>query len=363
MKSSTRLWTLDVLLVVAGSIAALAVVMLDLSGSVVRSLFVVPLIVLYPGYALLAAVFPERRSDVESDTLGDESALTRPTRHTAGLLYSVRLVLSAALSLALVAAVALVTNLVGRGFDASIVALGVFGVTMLFTAVAVARRMLLPPDARAGAPPLSTVLGSVASTAGAVTSPLSSESRSSPVSLAVNLLVVVSVVAFLSSVGFAMVETQAPESDFTEAYLVTQNGSDYEASGYPQQLSPGESVPVTLALENHEHESTTYTVVTELQRLDRTPNGTRVVEERELDRTRASVGDNETAYVQQDVRPTMSGESLRLVYHVYKGDAPDDANRENSYRTVQLVVSVGDGGGGDNTAQLGRPDSIGGASA
>ncbi|WP_042666544.1 DUF1616 domain-containing protein [Haloferax sp. ATB1] len=361
MKSSTRHWTLDLLLVVAGAIAALAAVMLGLSGSVVRSLFVVPLIVLYPGYAVLAAVFPERRSDVESDTMSDESALTRPTRHTAGLLYSVRLALSSALSLALVAAVALVANVAGRGFDATLVALGVFGVTILFTAVAVVRRMLLPSDARAGAPPLSTVLGSVASTTGAVTSPLSSESRSSPVSLAVNLLVVVSVVAFLSSVGFAMVETQTPESDFTEAYLVTQNESGYAASGYPQQLSRGEQVPVTLALENHEHESTTYTVVTKLQRLDRTANGTRVTEERELDRTRQSVEDNQTAYVQQDVRPTMSGESLRLVYHVYRGDAPDDANRENAYRTVQLVVSVG--GGEDATAQLSRPDSTGGASA
>lgn len=349
MNPSHRHWTLDVLLVVVGAIAALAVILLDISGSVVRSLLVVPLIVFYPGYALLAAIFPERRSGVESDRMGRERTLTNPTPHTAGLLPAVRIILAATASLAIVGAIGLVTNFLGLGFAADVVGVGAFGVTLVLTSIAVVRRALLPSDAREGLPPLAVIFGSAATAAGTLNTPLSRESREESVSVVVNLLLVVSLVAFLSSVGFAMVATQSPESDFTEVYLVTENGSEYDTSGYPQQLTQGEPTQLTLAVENHEHETVSYTVVTELQRLDRTANGSTVVEERELWRTEQTVEDNETAYVQRDVTPTMSGDSLRLVFHVYEGAVPDDPDRSNSYRTVQLVVSVG--GSGDGSTQ------------
>ncbi|WP_396613792.1 DUF1616 domain-containing protein (plasmid) [Haloferax sp. S1W] len=358
MKSSHRRWTLDLLLVVAGAVAALAVILLDVSGSLVRSLLVIPLIVMYPGYALLAAAFPERRSDVESDTMGTDRTLTRPTPHTAGLLYSIRLALAAVSSLAIVGGVALLTNFLGLGFDAAMVGLGVFSVTLVFTALAFVRRAMLPEEARAGMPSLSAIFGSAATTTGRMRSPLSGESRDSPVPIAVNVLLVVGVLVFLSSVGFAMVETQQPESEFTEAYLVTENGSEYDAGGYPQELTQGESTPITLAIENHEQETKTYTVVTELQRLDRTANGSQVVEERVLSQTERPVEDGNTAYIQHDVTPTMSGDSLRLVFFVYDGEAPENPDRESAYRTVQLVVSVDDGG---NTQSL-QPQSTEGAS-
>ncbi|WP_336023451.1 DUF1616 domain-containing protein [Halobellus salinisoli] len=352
MTSSHRRWTLDLLLVIAGAIAALAVILLDIEGSLVRSLFVVPLIVLYPGYALLAVIFPERRSEVDADRLGRDLSLTRPARHTAGILYSVRLVLSATASLALVAAVALLTNALGRGFDAAIVGLGVFVVTIVLTSLAFARRASLPSDARAGLPALSIIVGTVSSSGGGQSSSLSSVRRS-PVPFVVNILVIVSVLVFLSSIGFAMVETRGPDAEFTEAYLVTENGTGYTASDYPRQLSRGETTVYTLALESHEHEPTTYTVVTELQRTEQTANGTQVVDEDELSRTRHTIEDGETAYLDREVQPTMSGDGLRLVFHVYEGEAPEDVDRENAYRTVQLVVSVD----GDGPTQFQRQSS------
>ncbi|ELZ89467.1 hypothetical protein C453_00285 [Haloferax elongans ATCC BAA-1513] len=357
MKSSHRRWTLDLFLVVAGSVAALAVLLLDVSGSVVRSLFVVPFIVLYPGYALMAAAFPERRSDVDSDTMPKKETLTRPTPHTAGLLYPVRLVLSAASSLAIVGGIALLTNFLGLGFSAINTSLGVFAVTMVLTASAFVRRAMLPAEVRSGLPPFSIAYSSAATAAGHIKSPLSTEPRDSPVPLLVNVLVVLSVVAFLSSVGFAMVETQNPESNFTEVYLVTENGSEYDASDYPRTLSQRDETPITLAIENHEHRTVTYTVVTEIQRLERTNNSSRVVEERELSRTERPVESGETAYLQRDVRPTLSGDSLRLVFFVYAGEAPDNPDRTSAYRTVQLMVDVGD----DATGQSSRSQNTGGA--
>ncbi|WP_144800001.1 DUF1616 domain-containing protein [Halorubrum depositum] len=360
MNTSHPRWTLDLLLVVVGAVTALAVILLGVPGSILRSLFVVPLIVLYPGYAVLAAVFPERRSDVESDRMDADQALTRPTTHTAGLLFSVRLALAAALSLAIVGGIALITNFLGLGFAAPITGVGAFAVTMLFTAVAIVRRATLPRETRAGLPSLAVALGSLPDAVGDTRSPLSGGSRGSSISLVVHVLVVVSVLLFLSSVGFAMVETQSPDAEFTEAYLVTENGSEYDAGGYPQQLTRGEPTQTTLAIANHEHQTQRYTVVSELQRLDRTANGSRVVEKRELWRAQQSVEDGETAYLQRDVTPTMSGDSLRLVFHVYRGEAPENPTRQNAYRTVQLVVTVGDGDGGTPAI---RSPPTGGASA
>ncbi|WP_435075039.1 DUF1616 domain-containing protein [Halorubrum sp. HHNYT27] len=358
MNTSHRRWTLDLLLVVVGAVTALAVILLGVPGSILRSLFVVPLIVLYPGYAVLAAVFPERRSDVESDRMDADQALTRPTQHTAGLLFSVRLALAATLSLAIVGGIALITNVLGLGFAAPITGVGVFVVTMLFTAVAIVRRATLPRETRAGLPPLAVALGGLPNAVRDVRSPLSGGSRGSSVSAVVHVLVVVSVLLFLSSVGFAMVEAQSPGAEFTEVYLVTENGSEYDAGGYPQELTRGEPTQITLAVANQEHQTERYTVVSELQRLDRTTNGSRIVQERELWRAQLPVEVGETAYLQRDVTPTMSGDSLRLVFHVYRGEVPANPTRQNAYRTVQLIVDVSDGG----TPSI-QSSPIGGATA
>jgi uncharacterized membrane protein len=342
MKSAHRLWKHDLLFVVCASVAALAAILLDLPGSVVRSALVVPLIVVLPGYALMAAVFPDRRSAVNSDAMGPDSSVTVPTTRTTGVLYSVRIALSVAASVALVAAVALLTNFLGLGFDAVTVGTGVFVVTVLFTAVGFVRRATRPRAERAGVPPLSELRSGPTPD---LTSPLSSGPRDSSSSIVVRAVVAVSVLAFFGSVGFAAVETQTADAEFTEVYFLPQNGTASDASDYPHRLTRGEPSRVRLAISNHEGRTQRYTVVTELQRIDRTANGTRITEEAELARFRRTVEAGETVALARNVTPTLEGDSLRLVFLVYEGDAPANPTRETAYRTVQLIVSVGDGGG------------------
>ena len=66
----------------------------------------------------------------------------------------------------------------------------------------------------------------------------------------------------------------------------------------------------------------------------------RVDEEHELFRVRQRVADNETWHYRYTVTPTLTGERLRLVYLLYRGDAPATPSAESAYREVHLWVNV-----------------------
>jgi uncharacterized membrane protein len=100
-----------------------------------------------------------------------------------------------------------------------------------------------------------------------------------------------------------------------------------------------------LGITNREHERTTYTVVVELQRVERVPgpnNTTRidVLEADELRRFRTTLDHNETWHQPYAVTPTIVGEDMRLTFLLYQGDPPADPAVDNAYRELQLWVNV-----------------------
>lgn len=353
MTRTTRYWKLDLLLLVVGAVVGLAVVLLGLQGGYLRSLLVLPLVLFIPGYALVAVLFPERRSSIESDDMNETSTVTSASSGTTGLLFAVRVALSVAASTALVGAITLLATLTGLGFSPVVIGVGLFVLSVALAAVAVARRAVLPSSERAGIPPRSSFWTPSRQTL-RVASPLGDRSSDGGVSRFANVFLVVALVAFVGSVGFAAVDTTTGTTDtFTEAYLVTENESGgYVAGDYPQVIERGESAPITVALGNHEGEPREYTVVTKLQRLDRTPNGTRVVEERTVSQFTQRVADDETAYVGRELSPSLSGNQLRYRFLVYEGSPPETPTAANAYRTVQLVVAV-DGDGASTSLEAG----------
>jgi uncharacterized membrane protein len=143
-----------------------------------------------------------------------------------------------------------------------------------------------------------------------------------------NVLLVVSLLTLAASVGYAALTPPGDDTGFTEAYLVTQtDGGEYTAEELPQQFTAGESKRLFVALGNHEHEQVTYTVVVTL-------DGT------ELSRFGTTVAAGETAYVERQITPRQTGESLPLQFLVYRGDAPETASSETAYVTTDLWVSV-----------------------
>ena len=310
-------------LVIVLSLTALTVLAVSLPvvrETPLRAVLSIPFLLFVPGYAFVAALFPEA-SETERE-MG-----TLQNRSLTGL---ERFVLSLGSSVALVPLLGFVLNFTPWGIrlPPMLVAISVF--TVVCVAVGARRRLALTPDRRFDVS-LSAWYRSL--TDGF----LVSETRTDRI---LNVALAVVLLFAMTSVGYALVDQQNGEQ-YTELYLLTRS-SDGElvADGYPNDLVASESQPLTVGVRNHEHERTSYTVVTELQRIDSADGSTTVVEEERLDSYSVTLAANETARQERVLTPTLTGDRLRMVFLLYRGDSPTDPRVDNAYRWVHLNVNV-----------------------
>jgi uncharacterized membrane protein len=204
------------------------------------------------------------------------------------------------------------------------------GLTLVLTAVAAVRRWALPSEERFRVPYRAWL------SAGR-------EELFSPASrtdAALNVLLVLSILLAAASVGYAVTVPKEGER-FSEFYLLTENeDGELVADNYPTELQQGESGSLIVGIGNQEHDRTEYTVIAELQRVERVGNETRVRERSELRRFRPTLGHNETWHRQHEVTPGMTGERLRLQYLLYRGPPPETTNQSTAYREVHLWINV-----------------------
>ncbi|QLG29742.1 DUF1616 domain-containing protein (plasmid) [Halorarum halophilum] len=351
MNARTNRWTTDLLVVLLLTVIATGVVLLDVDSSPLRTAAVAPILILLPGYALVAAIYPERAK--QSDEWSPEKrSVAPPGVVDDGLSPSARLGLSVAASIAIVPAIVLALNFAAGTIAVVPTLLVLAPLTVVLTLLAFFRRARLPEERRMGVPPLTHLLGMAVRPFRKHDRSLSQSSTFEATTwrgLLMNVLLVASVLALVSSVGVAYVYP-TEEQGFTELYLTTEtDDGEFVAENYPTQFSSGESQPLFVTVTNREGAEQSYTIVAELQRIDQTPNGTTVAEETELTRFTPTVGAGETARVEHDLQPTFSGGRLRVQYLLYQGEPPEDPTRENAYRDVQLMISVGGGGSGGDT--------------
>jgi len=310
-------------LVIVLSLTALTVLAVSLPvvrETPLRAVLSIPFLLFVPGYAFVAALFPEASED-------EREVETLQNRSLTGL---ERFVLSLGSSVALVPLLGFVLNFTPWGIrlPPMLVAISVF--TVVCVAVGARRRLALTPDRRFDVS-LSAWYRSL--TDGF----LVSETRTDRI---LNVALAVVLLFAMTSVGYALVDQQNGEQ-YTELYLLTRS-SDGElvADGYPSDLVASESQPLTVGIRNHEHERTSYTVVTELQRIDSADGSTTVVEEERLDSYSVTLAANETARQERVLTPTLTGDRLRMVFLLYRGDPPTDPRVDNAYRWVHLNVNV-----------------------
>lgn len=330
MTDSHGWWALDLLVVVFLADLAAAAIYLGLPG-VVRIPLALVLVLLLPGYALTAVFFPAtNRHAVEIAGLEDRNGgLLNPLPVGYEIDGVERLVLSVALSIAIVPAVAAVANFTPRGVTLEPVLAGVVVVTVALAIVAFLRRLRLEPAAR------FRVSGSAVG--GLVRpferqSPLYGDARRLG---SYNLAAGVGLVIVLASVGFALAAPPAGDT-FTEFYVVTEDATGSTATPYPSTFSTGEARPVTLGIENHEGEDQDYTVVV----LVRDGDGGSGAGAEELGSRAVTVPDGESRELTVEVQPTRAGEDRRLVLLLYRGEPPADPTGESAYRTLDLAVDV-----------------------
>jgi uncharacterized membrane protein len=310
----------------------------------VRVVFSLPFVLFVPGYAVIAALFPEAR-EPQSET-GEQTRVT--VDRNRGIKRIERVALSFGVSIAIVPPVGLVLNFTQWGIRLVPVLVSVSAFTLLATAVAAERRRALPRDERFRVPYRAWI-------AAGRSGLLEPETRTDAI---LNVVLVLSLLLAIGSVGFAIAVPKTGEA-FTEFYILTENETgELVAADYPSEFTQGDSEEIVTGVVNQEHQPETYQVVVELHRVERANNSTRILEREELSQfATGELAHNETWIRRHNVSPTMTGERLRLTYMLYRGDVPAEPTPENAYRELHLWVNVTEAENGSAVHSLPRAHS------
>jgi uncharacterized membrane protein len=293
----------------------------------VRVVFGLPFVLFVPGYAFIAALFPEDGSGPSEP--GGEG---QDTPERGGIDGIERVALSFGLSIAIVPLIGLALNFTPFGIRLVPIVVSLTLFTVASTVVAATRRRSLPAEERFAVPYRTWV-------SGAREELFEPDSRADA---ALNVLLAVSVVLAVASVGYAVAVPQQGE-DFSEFYLLTeQENGELVADDYPTEFTRGEPRPLIVGIGNQEHESVSYTVVIQLQEVRLVDNETNVTVERrvQLQRYSTQLAHNTSSTRQLQIHPTFAGERLRLQFLLYQEPPPETPTAESSYRELHLWVNV-----------------------
>ncbi|WP_410767593.1 DUF1616 domain-containing protein [Haloferax sp. DFSO60] len=289
-----------------------------------RALFGLPVLLFLPGYTLLLVLFPADHSTSVS-TVSDVNVRTAPTN----IDLTERLVLSFGMSLALIP----ILGLVFLQFGQSLGAVALVGLFFVLIAIGLLfgeyRRQQLPESERYSLPVARWLTG--------VSTALTAEDTAQR---GINIALAFAIILAVSSLGYALVVPNTAEQYSSMSLLTQQSNGEFVASNYPSSLTTAQEDDLFVSVTNHEGAATTYTLVVELQRVDTSTGELRIIEAQELARTSQSVASGETWTANPTIQPGLTGTDLRLVYLLYKGDAPASPDEENAYRSTYIWVSV-----------------------
>jgi uncharacterized membrane protein len=288
-----------------------------------------------PGYALIAALFPEHgpaRADDETMTSTDApTAGAEEGTEGDGIDLLERVVLSFGASVALVPTVGLVVNFTPWGLRLVPILAGLTLLTVPLTVLAAARRGRLTPQERFDPHPGRRLVSGFRG----LTTP---NDRTEAV---LNVVLAASLLLAAGSVAYA-VGAPGPEEEFSEFSLLTESETgDLVATDYPRNLTAGEPTSLVVGIANAEGGPETYTVVTQLQRVQIREQNVTVADRHELGRFTRTLADGETANVTREVTPReLTGERLRLQFLLFRGEVPESPNEATAYRETHLWVNV-----------------------
>ena len=324
----------------------LAVFLPVVNDSPIRVVVGLVFVLFVPGYAFIAALFPEAG---EPPTGTDDDETTENGLQDRGIDGIERTALSFGLSIAVVPLIGLVLNFTPFGIRLVPILVSISGFTVITTVVAAVRRWELPEEERFRVPYHEWL----ASGKSELFAPDSTADAT------LNVLLVVAIVLATSSVVYAVAVPQQDEQ-FTEFYVLTENETgDLVAADYPEELVAGQPEPIHVGVENNEYETIEYTVVVQLQEVEleegQTPTAgqnnttvtTVVVTDRaELDRYSTTVPHNESDIrrhnlsVDAGTASEFEGQDRRVKFLLYRDEVPAQPTADNAYRDLHLWVEV-----------------------
>jgi uncharacterized membrane protein len=295
--------------------------------------FGLPFLLFAPGYVFVMILFPRGHTAVYEAALGSESEETATQERvfeTRPISWKERVALSFGTSVALV-------PLIGLALTPFVVSLSAIPVLLSVSVFVVAgsvagtlRRNTVPETERYRVP--------YGRWFGVLREGL--HGREGLLDRAIFGFLLLSILTTAGTMGFSLVAPQNGEAYTGLALLTETADGELVASGYPTDLALGKDQQLVFRVENHEGVETTYTVVVELQRVGWEGDSMTVTEEEALLRMRRTVAADGTWNARHTVAPTMVGEDLRLTYHLYRDEAPQDPDDGDAYRRLYLWVDV-----------------------
>lgn len=267
----------------------------------IRLVLTLPLVLFFPGYVLLSALFPS------GDGTTDDTRLDGFER----------VGFSVVASVLVVAAVALGLDGSGVGIRPVPVLFSTAGFTLLVSVAAAARRR--PERRSVGFPSPKRTLRRFRIRR--------AETRLDSV---LNVVLVLLLVAALVSIGTALGGLGRTES-YTEFYLSTGNSS----TAAPSAGVAAPDFDGSIGIENHEHSRVRYTVVVQHQRVR--PNDPMSIRTRRTLTTRRvtlDAGDSRT--IPYAVPSSVGGPHQRVVFLLYEGAVPPTPTVENADQEIHL---------------------------
>lgn len=313
---------LDAALVLGYALVLGAVLLLGLVDGPLRVVVAAPFLGFLPGYAVLAALFPE--SDGSDSPVLTTERLRRP-----GLAWFERCALAVPTTLAVLPVLALTLSFLRVPLETDAMLLALVGIVVLGTLVGLARRFARPADQRYALPLdrwRREARGAFLDT-------------DSPLDAALNVALVVVIVLAMSGLAYGLAAPERGES-YTEVAILEERNGTLVSGNYPETLVRGEPANVTLTVENQEGQEMDYTAVVVMERVRTTGDGLQVLERNELERVDLSVPDTETRAQQLSVTPRLLGNDLRLSVLVFHGDAPADPTVDAADEHLYLWVNV-----------------------
>jgi len=290
--------------------AILAIFIPILSESPVRIVLALPVVLFFPGYALVSALFPQK---------GDIDLLER-------------FALSVGLSIAIVPLIGLGLNYTAYGIRLVPLLISVSLFTFLTVLAAHYRRARCPAEER--------FVVSFRKMAAEVQKEFApSGSRTDRILTAV---LVVAIIAAIATTVFVIVVPK-PGEHFTEFYIL---GEDRMAEDYPDVITAGVPYPMFIGIGNHEYRTVQYTVETwgVTTRVDPATNLSRIATMDPLWQGTVSLPHNETVVSRYDLAvPDTKYSRVEFLLFNETVPGPDVTGEERiraSYRDLHLWVTV-----------------------
>lgn len=316
---------LDLSLVVVYTILAYAVILHSMVGNMPSTIVGAGFVLFVPGYAFIAALFPER-PDPSIDHAGLDLS---PDGGRIDLMERVALSFVASFLVVTVLSFLLDVSQVGIQPEPFIRGLSVF--TLVATTIAGVRRLALPAEQRFGFP-----IGSwIPARRGTVWSPEDS------LNMTMHAIVISALIVGLLSAGYAVSVPQSGET-FTEFYVLSEDDDGELIAGeYPTAVVEGEPQNLVVGVSNQEHQSENYSLIVRLQRVESNNESSSVLEEQVI--TRQEIGQlahNESTHQRIEFSPELAGEHIRLQLLLFRGSPPETPSPDDAYRDLHLWMTV-----------------------